>query len=88
MPYSLRRTRDGAGDSGPMSRSFVRLSGKWEDVGPRPTVGAIIQVGSAGSRTYSWQDYWQTTPITEILEEREDYVRFKTNNSEYIWERF
>ena len=26
---------------------------------------------------------WQTTLITEILEEKDDYVRFKTENSEY-----
>jgi hypothetical protein len=26
---------------------------------------------------------WQTTPITEILEEREDYIKFNTRNSVY-----
>jgi hypothetical protein len=26
---------------------------------------------------------WQTTPVTEILEEREDYIKFKTRNSNY-----
>jgi len=26
---------------------------------------------------------WQTTVVTEILEQREDYVKFKTNNSVY-----
>ena len=26
---------------------------------------------------------WQTTPITEIVEEREDYIKFKTLNSKY-----
>lgn len=26
---------------------------------------------------------WQTTPITEIVEEREDYIKFKTLNSNY-----
>jgi len=29
---------------------------------------------------------WQTTPVTEILEEREDYIKFKTRNSNYeLW---
>jgi hypothetical protein len=29
---------------------------------------------------------WQTTSITEILEEREDYCKFKTQNSDYqLW---
>lgn len=26
---------------------------------------------------------WQTTPITEIVEVREDYIKFKTKNSNY-----
>jgi hypothetical protein len=38
------------------------------------------------------QDYWQTTFITEILEDRNEedgthYIRFKTGNSEYEWTR-
>ena len=29
---------------------------------------------------------WQTTTITEIVEERDDYVKFKTENSNYeLW---
>jgi hypothetical protein len=29
---------------------------------------------------------WQTTTITEIVEEREDYIKFKTQNSNYeLW---
>ena len=29
---------------------------------------------------------WQTTPLTEILEEQEDYLKFKTQNSVYeLW---
>lgn len=26
---------------------------------------------------------WQTTPVTELVEVREDYVKFKTKNSNY-----
>ena len=26
---------------------------------------------------------WQTTPVTEIVEQREDYIKFKTENSLY-----
>ena len=26
---------------------------------------------------------WQTTTITEIIEQREDYIKFKTENSNY-----
>jgi len=29
---------------------------------------------------------WQTTVITEIVEDREDYIKFKTQNSNYeLW---
>jgi len=29
---------------------------------------------------------WQTTTITEIVEERKDYIKFKTQNSNYeLW---
>jgi hypothetical protein len=26
---------------------------------------------------------WQTTPVTEIVEQREDYIKFNTENSSY-----
>jgi hypothetical protein len=58
----------------------------------RPQIGASMRVGSIGSRTYDANDWWQTTLITEILEERKtdegEYVRFKTGNSEYEGESF
>ena len=29
---------------------------------------------------------WQTTPVTEIVEEQDDYIKFKTQNSNYeLW---
>ncbi len=100
MAYSLYRTRDGAGDSGLMSDAVTPI---WDENGKlvdkiiehnaHPKVGAAMVVGSPYARTYSAQDWWQTTPITEILEERIDedgteYVRFKTGNSEYEWKHF
>lgn len=101
MPYSLRRTRDGAGDSGPMSDAvfpvFDHDTGKLIDKNvqnnARPQVGAVMIVGSPYARSYSAQDYWQTTLVTEILEERTEedgteYVRFRTGNSEYEWKAF
>ena len=30
---------------------------------------------------------WQTTEITEILENQENFVKFKTKNSEYVLEK-
>lgn len=100
MVYSLYRTRDGAGDSGPMSVTFLveesngilsiatDENGKPIQGGPRPAVGHVIQVGSIYARTYQQQDYWMTTPITEILSDTGSEVRFKTGNSEYVWKEF
>lgn len=88
---NLRRVSDGAGDSGARSEAI-----KWKDdrtvdeiVGRTPTIGCSMLVGSTSARSYSNQDYWLTTLVTEILEEIKDhnnhYVRFKTGNSEYEW---
>jgi|GEM_PF-2268401 len=102
MTYSLYRIRDGAGDSGLMSLAciptFDQDTGKAVSVeeieNAEPRVGAVMRVGSHYARSFTAQDYWQTTVITEILEERTDpdnpeylYVRFKTGNSEYEWTR-
>lgn len=83
----LRRISDGAGDMGARSEAIAwDENGRFKEVvGRRPVVGCSMLVGSVTARTYQHQDYWLTTPVTEILEEREDYVRFKTGNSEYEW---
>lgn len=88
MTYFLRRERDGAGDSGGMSMIFWKDDdGKLQtEQNARPKLGAGIRVGSLASRTYSDQDYWSTTPVTEILEDTPEKVKFKTRNSIYIWE--
>lgn len=56
----------------------------------KPRVGVSMRVGSPYGRSYSNQDYWTTTPVTEILEEFTDdqdrlNVKFKTRNSTYWW---
>lgn len=86
MAYFLERERDGAGDSGQM------CLGLWEENGEvkveenaKPRLGIALRVGSSYARTMSAQDWWQTSYITEILEEKEDYVKFRTGNSIYIW---
>jgi hypothetical protein len=87
MTYSLRRERDGAGDSGPASIIYWIDDGKvkHENFG-RPKVGCVVEVGSLTGRSYAAQDYWRTTKVTEILEETENRIRFKTGNSTYVWE--
>lgn len=85
MP-NLRRTRDGAGDSGGMSE-IVRINPETDELeilhNEKPRIGWAIKVGSNFARSYSGQDWWMTTPVTEILEEKDNYIKFKTGNSEY-----
>lgn len=83
--YLMWRIGDKAGDTGSMSQSVNPETGTVE--GDRPTIGNFMRVGSFYARTFHSQDYWQTTPVTEIKEERENFIRFKTKNSEYIWEK-
>lgn len=95
--YSLRRERDGAGDSGPMLETYKCFKndyGFWEPfrnedgslekrTGEKPQIGDCVRVGSYIARTFAMQDYWTTTPVEEILETTEDSVKFRTTNSIY-----
>lgn len=85
--YTLRREGDGAGDAGGMSEAlWINSDGELQTKqNARPRVGVALRVGSVYSRTYQDQDWWQTSTITEILEDRDDYVRFRTGNSIYVW---
>lgn len=95
MSYRLVRESDGMGDSGPMCTLFKAVDGKIVTSVEQPEhvsdieVGHFVRVGSFYARSYSAQDYWTTTAITEILETSEDpeeskfSVRFKTTNSIY-----
>jgi len=49
----------------------------------KPTVGCSLLVGSVTARSYSDRDYWLTTPVTEIVEETNEHILFKTENSTY-----
>ena len=90
--YALRRDRDGAGDSGPllMSHLYNPETKKIEHFQNEIVVGCSIECGSITGRSYSAQDYWLTTPVTEILEVNEDksVVKFKTGNSIYTVKSF
>lgn len=100
MTYSLYRERDHMGDSGQMSMGLIPIRNesndlvdvKYEHDCP-PRVGIALRVGSMHARSYHAQDWWQTTLITEIVEETVDNneitVKFKTSsNSIYIWRKF
>lgn len=85
--YSLRRESDGAGDSGGMSLAlWLNEKGQvQEEYNARPRIGVVLRVGTVFARSYTAQDWWQTSTITEILQESENYVRFRTRNSVYEW---
>ncbi len=58
----------------------------------RPQVGYVMRVGSVYARSFTAQDWWQTTVITEILEDKinedgSEYVKFRTGNSIYEWRK-
>jgi hypothetical protein len=63
-----------------------------EVAGHSPIVGCSMLVGSITARSYSNRDYWLTSKVTEVLEEKRDeaglfyYIRFRTENSEYVIE--
>lgn len=76
------------GDSGLLSEAITPSA----EVIPnsQPTVGCAMRVGSIYARTYPSQDWWMTTPVTEIVEDWYDEdgnynVIFHTRNSRYHW---
>ena len=91
MAYNLYRIPDEKGDTGGSSKAIAwNEDGTLKDViDYKPIVGCSMQVGSVTARSYSNQDWWMTTEVTEILEEIKNddthYIRFKTGNSEYEW---
>ena len=55
--------------------------GRFKDKYDTPAVGRSL-IMSPFSQYFTWQ----TTTITEIVEERDDYIKFKTENSNYeLW---
>jgi len=54
-----------------------------EVAGHEPIVGCSLLVGSVTARSYSKSDYWLTTVVTEIIEETNEHILFKTENSTY-----
>ena len=95
--FSLTRMQpdDGAGDGGAMC-SKLRYNEATDTVDELPCdypeLGWCIKVGSPYARTFGGQDWWRTSPVTEIIEESEDeesiLVSFKTGNSTYNWRKF
>lgn len=87
--YSLKRVRDGAGDSGGMSMAIWKENEEVKvEHNARPRIGVAMRVGSIHARSYQHQDWWQTTLISEIISDEPKKVVFKTstaNQSVYTW---
>jgi len=55
--------------------------GRFKSKHDKPAVGRSLIMSP-----FTMSFTWQTTTITEIVEEREDYIKFKTQNSNYeLW---
>ena len=80
--WKLVRERDGLTKQ---SKEVMWLEfdevGRFKAKHDKPAVGRSL-IMSPFSRYFTWQ----TTVITEIVEERDGYVKFKTENSNYeLW---
>jgi hypothetical protein len=79
--------KKGRGDSGPMSVAIEAKNGTFSlENNARPRVGVAMRVGTMFARSYQAQDWWQTTPIAEIVKDTPEEVVFRTRSgSEYTW---
>ena len=77
--YRLVRERDGL--------TKTSLDIKWLEFDEEGKYKADFQEVAAGRSLimspFNMYFTWQTTPVTEILNETENYIRFKTDNSIY-----
>ena len=81
-PYKLVRERDGLTHYGrEMGWIEWGYNGRFSDLHKEPKIGLSCILDP-----HRISFTWLTTSITEIVEEREDYIKFKTKNSNYeLW---
>jgi hypothetical protein len=79
MNWKLVRERDGLTEqSNGIKWLEWNEDGSFKEQFEEPAIGrSLIMSPFNGSFT------WQTTNVTEIVEQREDYIKFKTENSNY-----
>lgn len=77
--YTLTKPNDPDFKVGGSKVSFITFDdeGKYKSHGTEPSVGSSLFLN--GIFNYSWQ----TTDITEIIEQKETYIKFRTKNSIY-----
>ena len=56
-------------------------------VGDKPMIGCRLLVGTVTAVTFSTRDWWMTTPITEIISENDEEIKFKKTNSTYTFKK-
>ncbi len=79
LNWKLVRERDGLTKQ---SKEITWL--EWNDEGRFKAKHDTIGIGRALLMSpYSPNYTWQTTDVTEIVEQKEGYVKFKTKNSTY-----
>ena len=80
--WKLVRERDGLTKQSKEIKWF-----EWNDEGRFKALHSKPGIGySLIMSPFNQYFTWQTTSITEIVEEREDYIKFKTQNSNYeLW---
>ena len=77
--YKLVRERDGlTKQSEDVMWVEWNEEGRFKEKHSEPAVGRSLLM-SPFSEFFAWQ----TTSVTEIVEQREDYIKFKTENSNY-----
>lgn len=81
--YKLVRERDGLSNVGHKA-GWIEWSedGKFKELHNEPAVGRSL-ILDPQRMSYTWM----TTTVTEILEQKENYIKFATTNSLYeLWE--
>lgn len=82
LNWRLVRERDGlVNESKYIKWLEWNEDGKFKAEHSEPEVGYSLLMSP-----FNYYFTWQTTPITEIVEQRGDYIKFKTRNSNYeLW---
>ena len=82
LNWKLVRERDGlTKESEKVMWIEFNEDGTFKEKHDKPAIGLSLLMSP-----FNMFFTWQTTPITEIVEEREDYIKFKTQNSNYeLW---
>jgi hypothetical protein len=83
----LIRDSDGQGCSGCRVQAIDPVTNKvvesFDPVDLKTLLGKCLLVGTITAGTYSDRDYWITSPVTEIVSETTEEIKFKTKNSTY-----